>query len=49
MADPRLEQAPEYASDEFAIVRDGLKAGYGENDQQVVARLLAAWEADCTR
>ena len=49
MADPRLEQPPDYASDEFAVIRDGLKIGYGENNRQVVERLLVAWEENHTR
>ena len=49
MADPRLEQPPDYANGDFAIIREGLRIGYTEDDQQVVQRLLAAWEADRTR
>ena len=49
MADPRLEQPPDYANGDFAIIREGLRIGYAEDDQQVVQRLLAAWEADRTR
>lgn len=39
---------PDYANDKFAIICDGLRVGYGKNDQQVVQRLLAVWEADRT-
>lgn len=49
MADPRLELPPNYTSDEFTVIRDGLKIGYGENNQQVVQRLLVACEENCTR
>ena len=49
MADLRLELPPDYASNEFTVICDGLKIGYGENDQQVVQRLLVAWEENCTR
>ena len=49
MADLRLEQPPDYANGDFAIIREGLRIGYAEDDQQVVQRLLAAWEADWTR
>lgn len=47
--DPRLEQPPNYTSDDFTIICNGLKAAYGENDQQVIERLLVAWEANHTR
>ena len=49
MADLRLEQPPDYTNGDFAIIHKGLRIGYTEDDQQVVQRLLAAWEADQTR
>ncbi|KAF8123258.1 hypothetical protein EV363DRAFT_1404015 [Boletus edulis] len=46
MADPNLEELPNYRGDEFAVIRKGLRLGYGENDDQVIERLIAAWQAD---
>lgn len=46
MADPNLEDVLNYAGDEFAIIREGLRLGYNEDDEQVVARLVAAWKAE---
>ncbi|KAF8835006.1 hypothetical protein BDN67DRAFT_868507, partial [Paxillus ammoniavirescens] len=41
-----LEAPPNYAGPEFDIIREGLRCGYNENDQQAIERLLAAWQAD---
>ncbi|KAG6372176.1 hypothetical protein JVT61DRAFT_7968 [Boletus reticuloceps] len=46
MADPNLEIAPDFASPDFDVIRQGLRLGYQENDQQVIARLTAAWETN---
>ncbi|KAF8435506.1 hypothetical protein L210DRAFT_962587, partial [Boletus edulis BED1] len=46
MADPNFEIAPDFASPEFDLVRQGLRLGYQEDDQQVIERLAAAWETN---
>ncbi|KAF8835128.1 hypothetical protein BDN67DRAFT_1015814 [Paxillus ammoniavirescens] len=46
MADPDLKIAPNYTGPEFDIICEGLIHGYHENDQQVIERLPAAWQAD---
>lgn len=46
MADPNLEEVPNYRGQEFAIIRDGLRIAYNENDDQVVECLIAAWQAE---
>ncbi|KIJ09688.1 hypothetical protein PAXINDRAFT_87115 [Paxillus involutus ATCC 200175] len=48
MAGPNLKTPPNYAGPEFEIIREGLRRGYHEDDQQVIKRLLAAWQADRT-
>jgi len=50
MADPRLEQPPDYSSNDFLAIRNGLKVAFnGEDDQQVAQRLLVAWETNRDR
>ncbi|KAG9318638.1 hypothetical protein JVU11DRAFT_731 [Chiua virens] len=44
--DPNLEAMPNYRGQEFSIIRQGLRNGFQETDDQVVARLIAAWESD---
>ncbi|KIK72945.1 hypothetical protein PAXRUDRAFT_836346 [Paxillus rubicundulus Ve08.2h10] len=46
MADPSLEEVPNYANPEFDVIREGLRCGYHENDQQAIERLVAAWQAN---
>lgn len=46
MVDPNLEDVPNYAGAEFDLIRAGLRAGYVENDEQVIERLVAAWQAN---
>ncbi|KAF9232699.1 hypothetical protein BU15DRAFT_67224 [Melanogaster broomeanus] len=46
MADPNLDVLPNYASKEFNIIHEGLRLGYHENDQQVIERLVNAWQAN---
>lgn len=45
MADPALEQVPDFAGPDYNVIRQGLAAGYQENEQQAVERLIAAWQA----
>ncbi|KIK78781.1 hypothetical protein PAXRUDRAFT_16686 [Paxillus rubicundulus Ve08.2h10] len=46
MADPSLEEVPNYANLEFDVIREGLRRRYHENDQQAMKRLVAAWQAN---
>ncbi|KAH0836707.1 hypothetical protein J3R83DRAFT_8436 [Lanmaoa asiatica] len=46
MADPNLEIVPDFASPVFDLIRQGLRLGYQENDEQAVERLIIAWEAN---
>ncbi|KAF9228253.1 hypothetical protein BS17DRAFT_763781 [Gyrodon lividus] len=46
MADPNLETVPNYAGPEFGLIREGLRLGFHENNQQAIERLVAAWQAN---
>ncbi|KIK84529.1 hypothetical protein PAXRUDRAFT_79425, partial [Paxillus rubicundulus Ve08.2h10] len=46
MEDPSLEEVPNYANPEFDVIREGLRHGYHENDQQAIKHLVAAWQAN---
>ncbi|KIK81216.1 hypothetical protein PAXRUDRAFT_15354 [Paxillus rubicundulus Ve08.2h10] len=46
MADPSLKEVPNYANPEFDVIREGLRHGYHENDQQAIECLVAAWQAN---
>ncbi|KIK72774.1 hypothetical protein PAXRUDRAFT_21595 [Paxillus rubicundulus Ve08.2h10] len=48
MADPNLETVHNYTRPEFEIIREGLRCGYHEDDQQVIKCLLSAWKANRT-
>ena len=45
MADPNLDVAPDFAGPDFNIIRQGLRLGYQENNQEAIERLVTAWEA----
>ena len=49
MADPRLEIPPDFAGDDFAVIRQGLRNANQENDQQATVRLLTAWQINRDR
>lgn len=49
MADPRLEQMPDYTSDKFEDVCAGLQLGYNEDNHKVILCLATIWQMnrDC--
>ena len=49
MADPRLEIPPDFAGDDFAVIRQGLRNANQENDQQATVHLLTAWQINQDR
>ena len=46
MADPNLDVAPDFASPDFDIIRQGLRLGYQVDDQEAIVHLVTAWEAN---
>ena len=45
LANPNLEPVPDFRTAEFEIICNGLRMAYNETEDQVVERLIAAWQA----
>ncbi|KAN0097886.1 hypothetical protein V8E55_002332 [Tylopilus felleus] len=46
MADPNLEELPDFHTADYDIVHQGLRMAYNKNDNQAVERLTAAWQTE---
>lgn len=49
MANPNMEEIPDFADEDHAAIREGLRQAHTETNDQAITRLVTAWQAGHTR